>query len=102
MSQSKSKTVLDFAGRPSWITTFRNNANKPSAYEIDTATDGVVYLRYDDEDESVITRITTADNVTVIKIAFGAWASRASLEYVPVNQLLTVTTDKVAKIWARI
>ena len=93
--------LIDQYGRPSWNCGFRNASNRPSAYKIDSQ-ENVCYLKYDAETESAITRITTADGVSTVEIAFGNWNDRASLVYQEVNKPLLVPSDKVASIWARI
>ena len=72
---------IDAWGRPQYNSNFRNAANHPGAYKVDTATEGVCYICFSADAESAIQRIATADNVTTIEVGFGAWADRATLEY---------------------
>ena len=61
------------------------------AYQVDaSAEDGTVYIRYANDNICAITRISTADGVTTIEWAYGAWADRASLTYVPINEAIVV------------
>lgn len=54
---------------------------KGSPVEVDSSTQGVTFVRYGTGDLCSIHKIATADGVTTIKWALGAWANRASLEY---------------------
>lgn len=50
----------------------------------------VTYLCFTDGDPRPIHRITKTATETVIEWAYGAWDSRETLVYVPVNQTLEV------------
>lgn len=63
----------------------------PEPYIVDEATSGVVYLCYANTANRAIRRITTADSVTTIEWAYGAWADRATLTYHPINETIEVT-----------
>ena len=58
-----------------------NEAQK--AYQIDTATDGVTYIRYGSGDTCDIKRIVEADGVITITWAHGSWSNRENLAYKP-------------------
>ncbi len=50
----------------------------------------VTYLCFDDGEKRPVHRITKTDTETVIEWAYGMWADRATLNYVPINQTLEV------------
>ena len=58
-----------------------NEAQK--AYQIDTATDGVTYIRYNSADVGDIKRIVEVDGVITITWAHGSWTNRENLSYYP-------------------
>lgn len=64
---------------------------EPEPYIVDEATAGTVYLCYANTANRAIRRITTADGVTTIEWAYGAWADRATLTYKPINEFAEVT-----------
>ena len=53
-------------------------------------TGSVTYLCFDDGEKRPVHRITKTDTETVIEWAYGTWADRAILNYVPINQTLEV------------
>jgi len=50
----------------------------------------VTYLCFDDAPLRPIHRVTKTATETVVEWAYGAWAERESLVYVPINQTLEV------------
>ena len=56
-------------------------SKKGSPVTIDTATDGITYIRYGTGDLCSIHRITETDGVINIGWALGAWNDRANLDY---------------------
>lgn len=58
---------------------------EPLPYIVDASTEGVTYICFDAGAKRAIRRITESDGVTTIEWAWGAWANRASLSYVPIN-----------------
>ena len=62
---------------------------KLQPYRVAEAGD-ITYLCFDNGDLRPIHRITKTDTETVIEWAYGAWADRVSLNYVPINQTLEV------------
>ena len=58
-----------------------NEAQK--AYQIDTATDGVTYIRYNSADVGDIKRIVEDNGVVTISWAHGSWSNRENLAYKP-------------------
>lgn len=65
-----------------------NEAKK--AYQVDTATSGTTYIRYDSADKGWIKRILESDGVYTIGVAFGSWSNRANLAYQPNGTTLDV------------
>jgi hypothetical protein len=70
---------------------------EPKPYIVDDAGGGVQYVCYFPDDENgnrLVKRITQAstggETLTTIEHAYGAWASRASLTYYPINQAIPV------------
>lgn len=57
-------------------------------YQIDEATAGVTYIRYFSAASGVVKRITVANSVTTIEAAVGAWVDRATLTYLPINEIV--------------
>lgn len=53
-------------------------------------TGDVTYLCFTNEELRPIHRITKTATETVIEWAYGAWESRETLDYVPINQTLEV------------
>lgn len=51
------------------------------------------YLKYSGDDPSPIMRIQSTGAITEITIAFGEWAKRATLSYIPCNNLLEGEED---------
>lgn len=49
-------------------------------------TGDITYLCFGDGDLRPIHRITKTGSETVIEWAYGAWADRATLSYLPINQ----------------
>lgn len=73
---------------------------EPKPYIVDDAGGGIQYICYfpDDADGNrLVKRITQTstggETLTTIEHAYGAWASRASLTYYPINQAIPVTTE---------
>ena len=62
---------------------------KLQPYRVAEAGD-VTYLCFDNGDLRPIHRITKTGSETVIEWAFGAWADRATLSYLPINQTRNV------------
>lgn len=51
------------------------------------AEDGdVTYICFSDEAVRPIHRVTKSNGETVVEWAYGAWADRATLDYIPINQ----------------
>lgn len=59
--------------------------NRFTVTDIVTVGDSV-YLRYTTEAECHIQRITTTAGATVFEHAYGAWANKENLTYVPANE----------------
>ena len=73
------KHVIDCYGRD-----IHFPAPKPVAYKV--ATDGdYTYVCYSSQDPCAIMRIDSSDGVT-LTWAYGAWADRATLTYIPIDQ----------------
>lgn len=51
---------------------------------------GITYMCFDDRALRPIHRITKTTSDTIIEWAYGDWADRANLNYVPINQTLEV------------
>lgn len=95
------KVLIDAWGRPAYNSNYRNAANRPAAYMVATS-GAATYVCFSADDERVIQRISTADGVTTIMFAFGAWANRGSLEYGEINMPIGIDADKVAAIYVRV
>lgn len=94
--------LIDQYGRPSTHPFYKDASNPLAAYQVDDATTGVTYVRFQADDECVIQRISTSDGVTSIEVAFGLWANRASLTFQQVNEPLAIDASKVSSIFARV
>lgn len=79
--------IFDNFGRSIHFVSYRRGELEP--YIVEEAGNGVTYICYDDGAKRAVRRITetTANGVTttVIEVAYGAWADRATLDYHPVN-----------------
>lgn len=97
-----SNILVDQFGRPSTHPYFKDASNPLAAYQIDDSTTGVTYIRYSADDECVVQKVSTADSVTTVEVAFGAWADRASLTFQQVNEPLIIDSSKLSTIFARV
>lgn len=69
-----------------------NPPSNRSPYLTDSG-ESVTYLKYSGSDPSPIMRVKTSGSLTEITIAYGEWAKRTSLTYIPCNDLLEGGTD---------
>ena len=94
--------LIDQYGRPSTHPFSKDASNPLAAYQVDDATEGVTYVRFQADDECVIQKIATADSITTVTVGFGAWTNRASLVYQQVNEPLAIDASKLSTIFARV
>lgn len=80
-----------FGNRMSSVNFIHNRGGRdPEPYMVDESTAGTTYICYANTAKRAIRRITEAGGVTTVEWAYGAWEQRASLEYVPINNLVEV------------
>lgn len=82
---------IDKWGRP----LLQATEGEHTPYIVDTASDGNTYICFHDTDPRIIHKTFTLDDTVTTTFAFGAWADRASLEYVPINSSLDVPVDNI-------
>ncbi len=80
-------STLDNHGNP-FVPVF--HASELKAYQVDTSTEGITYIRYYNANPCAVQRVSLADGVYTTEVAYGAWANRASLSYQPINAHLDV------------
>ena len=82
------KVFFDQFGRRSDASLF--GAFPRNTYQVDEASESVIYLRYDGTNPCAVYRISVSGTVTTREVAWGNWADRASLSYSPCNSTIEV------------
>jgi len=72
--------------------TFPRGYDAAEPYQIDKR-ENVYYARFHNEDVTAIQRCTKDGDFITQEWAWGKWADRTTLTYVPINQLIKITDD---------
>lgn len=82
------KVFFDQFGRRSDSNHF--GAFARNTYQVDEATENLIYLRFDAQTPCAVYRISVSGTVTTREVAWGDWADRTTLTYSPCNATIEV------------